>query len=185
MRVQKKKTNKKLIITIVALLLAISVGAIVYSLFIAPSKQTDDGATPKNSQVSDKASGDGEKAVDEDNSKPVTHESEKDIQQPYEGEDINNAPSLTGVVNYKTVVGETLVLRTTIHQLVPSGTCNLTMTNGQKTVTRSSQIMQNPSSSTCEGFDIPTAELSGGKWNIQITISSGDKTGTITDTVGL
>ena len=69
------------------------------------------------------------------------------------------------------------MIRTTINQSLSSGTCNLSISNGSKTVTRSGQITPNPSSSTCEGFDIPTSELGSGNWTITIKVTSGDRSG--------
>ena len=91
--------------------------------------------------------------------------------------------SLTGTINYSSVVeGETLVIRATINQRPSDGSCQLTLTNkatGQ-TVVKSANIIANPSSSTCNGFDIPVSQLESGSWNITIDLTSGNKNGQIT-----
>ena len=99
----------------------------------------------------------------------------------------SSSDRLTGSINYKSVIGSTLSIRATIDQSVTSGTCNLTLINqgSGKTVTKSATIITNPSSSTCNGFDIPTSELGSGNWNITIDLSSNDKNGKITDTVSI
>ena len=114
-----------------------------------------------------------------------SREAEKDIPPSYEGESVDNSQTLTGVISYKSVVDGSLVIRTTINQMLGSGTCSLTLSNGQKTVTRSSAIVQNPSSSTCEGFSVPTSELGSGAWNIKIEASSDNRTGTLSDNINI
>lgn len=101
----------------------------------------------------------------------------------YEGTNPNTTPSLTGFISYNSVVDGNLVVRLTIDQALTSGTCKLTLTKGGSSITKTSSIIANPSSSTCSGFDVPTSELSSGAWTIQIILTSADKTGTITGEV--
>lgn len=100
---------------------------------------------------------------------------------------MNNSPTLTGVLNYKAVVDDKLSIRVTIDQAVSSGVCNLTLTNQSsgKTVAKTAQTVQNPSSASCMGFDVPLAELGSGAWNIVIEITGDGKTGKITGDINL
>ena len=183
MRVQKKTSKKGLIITL-SVIIVLATGAGAYALLSQNSSSSESTASDDNQSNSvEDSSVSGESASADTNSSSTTHESEKDIQPSYEGENANNSVSLTGVINYKSVVDGNLLLRTTINQTLASGTCDLTLSNGQKTVTRSSGIVQNPSSSSCEGFNIPTSELGSGTWNIEIKLTGEDKTGTLTDSV--
>lgn len=92
---------------------------------------------------------------------------------------------ITGIINYKAVSGDSLVIRTTIDNRIETGTCILTLTNSsaRTTVTRTANIMPNPSTSTCEGFNIPLSEVGTGKWNIVITVKSNGIAGKIEDSV--
>lgn len=183
MRVQKKTSKKSLIITL-SVIIVLATGAGAYALLSQNSSSSESIASDDNQSNSvEDSSVSSESASTSTDSSSTTHESEKDIQPSYEGENANNSASLTGVINYKSVVGTNLSLRTTINQTLSSGTCQLTLSNGAKVVTRSSAISQNPSSSTCEGFDIPTSELSAGTWNIEVIITSGDRTGILKDSV--
>lgn len=119
---------------------------------------------------------------------PITNTDASTPDTKQSGTDQPNASSsLTGVINYKSVVGENLSIRITIYQLVNNGSCNLVLARNsdQKRVTKSAEIIQNPSSATCKGFEIPISELGAGKWTISVIITSGEKTGEIKDEVTL
>ena len=105
--------------------------------------------------------------------------------QPYESSDKTENPSLDGVINFKSVVNDMLTIRVTINQSISSGTCSLTLTRttDKKQVLKSAEIVQNPSSTTCKGFDVPISELGSGTWSIVIEIVDGDKTGNISGEV--
>lgn len=186
MRLNSNKSRKNLIITLsVIVVLAISGGA--YALMLQANNSSDTNTTKDNGDSTDNSSSSSDSSTDTDPSdtESTTADPDSKTQQTYEGENANTSTSLTGVISYKSVVDTNLVIRTTIDQMISSGTCSLTLSNGQKTVTRASDIMLNPSSSTCEGFDIPTSELGGGTWSIEIDISGGNKTGTLTGNVSL
>lgn len=89
--------------------------------------------------------------------------------------------SITGVINYQSVLNNQLAIRLTIDQSITSGTCALTLTHqaGSATVSRTAPIIINPSSSTCEGFDIPLSELRSGSWDILIKLTGDNKSGEI------
>lgn len=91
------------------------------------------------------------------------------------------SPSLDGVINFKSVADDMLTIRATINQSISAGTCSLTLTRNtdKKQVLKSAEIVQNPSSATCKGFDVPVSELGSGKWDIVIEVTSGNKTGKI------
>ena len=181
----RKKTNKKRLIILLSILAVVSVGATTYFLLSSGSKKSDTNQDQIAQQPSDASESQDEKSFGEpaDPNTPSSLEDEKDSTPAYEGEDVNNAELLSGVINYSAVVGDKLTIRTTINQTVSTGTCNLTLTNGSKTVTKTSGIMQNPSSASCEGFDVPVSELGSGNWSIPIAISSGGKSGNLKGSV--
>lgn len=99
-----------------------------------------------------------------------------------EGEDPNQLSEITGYVSNKTVNSQSqiLTIRVTINQfLSEAGTCSLILNNGNETFNDSASTANNPSSSTCQGFDIPLNKLSSGKWSIKIKVKAGDKAGEI------
>lgn len=103
--------------------------------------------------------------------------------------DTNEAqkPAISGVINYKSVSDGILSIRTTIDQKLDTGTCVLKLTRNSptKSFTKSANVIANPSSSTCKGFDIPTSELGAGSWKIVISVTSGEKKGEITGNVSI
>lgn len=94
---------------------------------------------------------------------------------------------LTGVINFASISEGNLIIRTTIKKLENSGECTLTLvseTSG-KTITKTADIIANPSSSSCRGFSIPESQLIPGKWTITIKLKSGNDTGSLQKTINL
>lgn len=182
----KKRSNKKIqIILSILAILFIAIACIVYVRYLNPTTDpiTQTQPSQKNPEQKQQEPVDTQQGTAMPIDTSVIPETQKNISPAYEGTDTNQSPSLTGSITYSSVSGSNLVIRTAIDQALGSGTCRLTLTNGARVVTRTSNIAPNPSSSTCEGFDIAIAELSGGKWNISIEISSGSKTGVLTGSV--
>ena len=75
--------------------------------------------------------------------------------------------------------GNKLTLRLTINQIIGAqGTCKLLMTNdngGQ--IEQVAQTISNPSSSSCQGFDVPLDGAAKGNWNVRVTVEADGKTG--------
>ena len=193
MRLLKKTTKKPIIITVLVLLALVVAGLIWY--YALADRDSGDSSTDNstNSQENSNDS-DKKKTVTKQSSeeKPeaakdqsVKHEKEKELPQLYEGDNVNSSPSLTGAITSKSVQGGNLAIRNTIDQLVGGGTCELTLTSGSKTVTKSAEIIQNPSSSSCAGFDVPVSELGSGQWDIKIKITSEGKETILSDKVNI
>lgn len=136
---------------------------------------------PKEKQASDTIK---QTPANTNQSEP-TREAEKDLPGQYEGPNPNESESLTGVITHKTATDGQLILRTLIHQTLSSGSCTLKLISPSKTVTETVPIISNPSSSTCEGFNIPLSKLASGSWQIEIKLNSGGKTGTLKGAIDL
>lgn len=116
--------------------------------------------------------------------------SEEDAPEPkvtqYEGGDPNQVGELTGSVSSKDISGGTLTIMTNVDQYL-NGTCHLEM-RGQRTGDTydiSSRLSADVSTSYCEPFKIPLSALMNDYYEIVITLSGNNKTGTITDGVEL
>ena len=179
MRIQQKKSPKKALL--IAGITVLILGGGVYAYYAARpsdnkrSAETANNDTPKINDETDK--------TDDKTTPTTTGEDGKETPKQYEGDNPNTDKSLTGIINYKSVADGNLTLRVTIDQSLTSGTCSLKLTSAGKTVTRSAPVVANPSSSTCEGFSVPVSELSSGQWAIEITVTSGSRTGTFKDKV--
>lgn len=116
---------------------------------------------------------------------PTNTENGKDTPKQYEGDLPNSKSSITGVINYKSVIDGVLQIRVTIDQSISSGTCTLKLSrvSSDMVVTRQANTVSNPSSSTCEGFSVPVSELGQGEWDISVNVEGDSKTGVIKDTV--
>ena len=73
-----------------------------------------------------------------------------------------------------------LQIRTGIGVVTSSGTCTLNLSQVGKVITRTSNVQALPSTSTCEGFDIPLSELPTGKWTIDLLFENDTLTGSVT-----
>lgn len=94
---------------------------------------------------------------------------------------------ITGVINFASATDDSLAIRTTINNSLTDGTCSLTLTRASdgKTVTKTANVVANPASATCAGFDIPTNQLGAGSWTISIEVDSGGQSGVITGSVSI
>lgn len=105
-----------------------------------------------------------------------------------EGGNPNSSATLTGAITYSDVSEGTLLIRTNIDQYLTSGTCDLKMVSTTipgVSYTATVGLVPSVSSSTCDGFDYPVAELRSGNYTITIDLKSGEKTGTLTGSVSL
>lgn len=189
MRINKKtnRPKKLLLLSSVVVVFLVIAGAIIWWQWSSNDVSQNSADSPKEQQKSQRDSGGDSSntpstpSTTENNN--IEREKEKEIPPQHEGPSPDASSSLTGSINYSAVAGNNLIIRTTINQTVNSGTCSLSLTSGSKNVTRSSNIAQNPSSATCEGFDIPVSELGTGTWNITININGDGKTGSLTGSV--
>lgn len=85
--------------------------------------------------------------------------------------DESSTPSSSSVemslVSSSTVSGN-LKIRVLIDG-IRSGTCTITLSSGSRSVIKTVPTQTSASSTTCQGFDIPTSELSPGKWAYTIS----------------
>lgn len=176
----KEPLPKKLLLVIAAVVLIVAAAG-TYAII-----RSGDNQDPTKQQAENTSQDDTENSDDSSkNDSNTSVEAEKHITTQYAGDSANSNSKLTGILNYKAVTDNNLVLRVTIDQTISSGTCALTLTDssGGRVVTRSAGIIQNPSSSTCEGFNVPVSELGSGTWKIEVGVNGDNKTGAITGEV--
>lgn len=179
----KQKTNytniKRRPILIVVLILLIA----VIALFVAKLLATKSSESNSNANQEETAQQADSQTANESDTKIYKPEDSKNFRQ-YEGPDPNSLEELTGNISYKGIIDNQLIIRVNIDQFT-SGNCDLILTAGDQTITRHTGIINNASTSTCNGFDIPASEISSGTWQIRIDLSSNDKKGTITGEISL
>lgn len=82
----------------------------------------------------------------------------------------------------------TLVVRTLINKVTTFGVCTLSMTNDRTAdrVSVNSRVQALPSSTTCQGFEVPLNSLSSSKtWNLKITFSDDSSQGEVSMEISL
>ena len=178
-RHNKKRTVIAWVTILVVLVVAIVVGMLIWNNVRQNNDTNEDTET---SEIEEKAAK-KEKEIGEDDEEEMkgadSEVDEKKVVQ-YDGEDPNKANDLSGVVTYAAVNGGTLTIRVNIDQYLTEGECKLTLSRDGATIYNSrANIIGVASTSSCEGFDVPTGGLGGGKTEIVINISAGERSGVI------
>lgn len=102
----------------------------------------------------------------------------------------NNTPSESTTV-HTTITSanandDLVQIRAIINGAISStGSCDLTLTNNNMVIAKTSATYALPASSTCQGFDINRSELSVGTWAISLTVTIDTETATATSEVVL
>lgn len=173
-------SGKKKVLVGAAFILIIIAGITVYYLSTSgnkkgPSVQSSDNTTKLNDVNLTPPTSDEVKAGNE--TKKST------VEQSSSTASTNGNQPFTTTITAANQNGNLLQIRVLIETLSTSGTCDLTLTQGSKSVTKSSDIQANASSSTCKGFDVAVSGLTSGVWNITIKVTIGSQISTTTGTV--
>lgn len=183
MKTQKSTTKKKQALGIIVLCVILLIGG--YLLYgyvtrsvwpfqtqettVEPSEETDGNSSSQTTNT--ETSAQPENTTDKT---PVQY----DTPETTPATNNSTAASLPIEINFNEVQNNNLVLRVTINKTLASGTCTLQLSKaGSTSVTQTAPIIANPSSSTCRGFNVPTANLASGIWNAKITAKSGELSG--------
>ena len=178
--VRNKRNNRILIGIIIFAFIALLVVTIAVIAISANDSRKSD-----NSQSTTTSDDGGDNSQSSSNSSSTSPDDDSD-------KETDNS-EITGSIDYRGLVGDTLRIQTTIDGSYSDGTCVLTL-NGpnEQSYTSTVRMMSiSSSSSTCNGFDInmdaveDDDELRSGKWTITIDLSSGGKTGQLTDEMSL
>ena len=177
-------------ILVIAVLLVAGIAAFIFALNRHQSDKASSTSEPTTQTEGNTDSPEKEKEPEEKQTEPSEPEKEpeeepEEITQnkapvKQEGEDPNTLSELTGVINYAAVNDDTLMIRVSIDQYLSSGTCFLELTaqNIDDSFSLSDNIAQSASTSSCT-YDIATSLLTGGKYDIKITLNSENKKGII------
>ncbi len=169
------------IITFFAIILIVA--AITFAIFFISRPQSNQ---PSSSSADSTVTSPDTSSRDEPN--PEDDHSWDNSPIQYEGEDVNDLPSLTGCVTYKNINQGILYVGTVIDQYLASGgSCTLVLrsSNGIDIYQDTVDAFADVSASACNTFSIPVTQLSAGTYQIEITLSGDNKNGIITDEVEL
>ena len=188
-RVSQKKARKNKIIvwSLFFLVLIILAGVIVYQILkdnnksskvpVLPEKTEKIESKIENTSVTNSETIKTEDGTPEDAAAGRTPKTP----EKYEGQDVNKLEKLTGAITYSAKAADKYRIRVNIDQFLKlPGTCMLSVVSADKVVyTDYVNIISNPSSGSCDGFDIPLTKLSPGEYNIKIEVNANQKTGII------
>ena len=206
MEIKKHDNKKKIIIAVVIVIVvaAIATGAWFFTKPDNNNNQKSNETTQDDKDQSDKDDKeDSDSDADADDSADQTDEQSDDqtadddptnggkTPPRYEGGTVQNSETLTGAINGISVAGDNLSIRVTINQYIsdPDGRCELTLTSPSgATYDYWSELVQNPQSTSCYGWDIPLSDFGGnvsGHWTVKVVVNGDGRTGTFTQEVDL
>jgi hypothetical protein len=183
-RKSNKKSSKKFIYIFFALVFATGVTFMTLSLFMPKKVKNEDnepvdtvvdGTERKEEKTVEKKITEKEKTKEETDTNP-----EKTPKQN-EATPKKAANKIDADIAINDVSDGTYTLQISIYDLINTGSCKLHMesANGDM-IDRTAKIVTiGPDSSSCDGFEIPTSEINPGKYNFTVTMTSGNKTGSV------
>lgn len=175
MKIENKK-NKKITL-ILCLMLVLCAAGLGLFIFL----NTAQNVPPKGS-ISDREIGDIDYSVprEDEATTPTTEQ-----QKPDESTTTTkpSAEPIRLIISAKNQTESTLQVRTLIQELLVDGSCRLTLTKDNISFEKVATLFTSASSSTCQGFDVPLTELSSGLWKMNIVVTSGERSGTISTEV--
>ncbi len=175
MKITQKKSKQTLVIALSAVLL-LAVASFVY---IVPMDGSFFGwqLSPSNTEK--------RKVNDVNLDKPTKDElktgndtKEETVKSDQENKKLNEENpnhTTTVTISAANVYENTVQIRALISGITSNASCTLKLSQGASTKTYSADIQNLANSSTCQGFNIPTAELTPGKWAFSITVASPNK----------
>lgn len=188
-RVSQKKSRKNKIIvwSLFFLILIILAGVIVYQILKDNNKSSKVPILPeKTEKIESKIENTGvtnSETIKTEDGTPEDAAAGRTPKTPekYEGQDVNQLEKLTGTITYSAKTTDKYRILVNIDQFLKlPGTCMLSVISAGKVVYNDYvNIISNPSSGSCEGFDIPLTKLSPGEYNIKIEVNANQKTGII------
>jgi len=154
---KRSKPNK--FRAVIVVLLVILTAFILYKLYQSGNNNSNEDISAPSAAETEQAS-----KVDSENKKAFIEKSEESQTEP--------TPT-TSQIDLSANQENSNVTITAKMQGISSGTCELAITNGSKSVNKSAEIIYQPEFSSCAGFSIQKSELGSGNWAINLT-AKGD-----------
>ncbi len=178
-KIKTKNPKTKILIPVVIFLILLTAAGVVLML---NKQQTNDQSpveesTTANINYSEPTEEQVEDGLDM-KKQTIDQDQQAKEQQPVEAGQpvVNNQFSTT--ITTAQVADNMLLVRNEISRLTTEGECILNLTNGSQKITKQASIGALARVSTCQGFNIPTSELSKGKWQLELVVKINDQTAT-------
>ena len=184
---KKARKNKVIVWSLFFLVLIILAGVIVYQILKDNKSRSKTPSLAESTQnienKIEKTNIPESKTINSEDGTPEDAAAGRTPKTPekYEGQDVNQLEKLTGTITYSAKAADKYRIRVNIDQFLKlPGTCKLTVLSASKVVyTDSVSVISNPSSGSCEGFDIPLSKLPSGTYDFKIEVNANQKTGII------
>ena len=185
-RKNKSKKSFKWLYWVVIFVLFIAAAVVVYLVWNTYFKKEDKKEPSREAETVQVIEQKTEEVKEEEVQESEEIEKVKEKVKQYEGEDPEELGELTGVVTYAGVSEGELVIRVNIDQFLAEGECELNLVqDGAVLYKTTASVAGMATTATCEGFNIPLAEVSAGEYGIAVKVTAGDKTGVIRGEVGV
>lgn len=189
MKINRGHPYRKKVIAISIIVIVLGLAGLAYAITASQKKSNE---SPNNTTDSSTDTTSREPNSEQDASIPPNPDKPEKTPAQYDAPTSNDSksdgtPDLNAVINYKKVTDGALSLRVTIDQRLNNGSCELIAIrqSDQKRVRKVADIIPNPSSSSCKGFDVPASELGAGTWSLKVVITSGGLKSTLTESVAI
>ena len=185
MRGRKRRNIYNYIVTLILLVAVVGGAFLVFKRTPVSEGEESVGQVLETEELKKKESKEkGEKKEEKVSEEKIDTGKEKVAQ--FDGADPNEREELTGVITYAEVDEKTLMVRVNIDQYLAEGTCKMELSkDGEVFYTETVGVTDSAATATCKGFNVATAGFPGGKVNIKILVTVGEKTGTIKGEVNL
>lgn len=174
---KKHEKNKKWVVWLLMLVLFAVAAGVVYLVWNACFGGKDEG---QDFGVTTEV--DGEEEPQGQGEEAGMIEKPKVVQ--YDGDDPNGSDGLSGVITYAGVTDDYLTIRVNIDQYLTDGECKLSVLSGDSLIHEEVvEIVSGPSSSSCNGFDVPVGIIGGGRFEVVVDFESDERRGAVREGV--
>jgi hypothetical protein len=183
MRINKKQNSKTKIVAIIAAA-CIAVGIVYLGIAFANKYPpfTKDSAIKIGDQTINLERSDAEKQKSQelsDNPDLKTENNQTDTPAAPTEKTDNGKQAVNVLLTSAGITNNTVRASGMVTNIVEEGgECTYTFTNGSSTVSKKSNTLTNPTSTTCEAVTFSPDELSSGTWKVVLNYNSTNATGT-------
>lgn len=167
MRIKQKKNQKRkwpYVVIGSTIIILLAAGTYLYVSSKTPTQDTPTTPTTISPTKGGEQNNSEGSPTQEDDTQKSPHNNES------ESDGIQNSSTL--ILNTEVSSGH-IKITTQITEIWSSGTCVVTLKNGDQTISKEAPIQALSSYSTCQGFNI---NLPNGTWSLDVTATSQEKT---------
>lgn len=184
MQLQTRKSHKKpFAIALSLLIVCVAVASMWYYLHTKNQQSESYTTKPATQEEKDAGSQSKQTTIDSGTKQQNSSDTSSNSDKQTDSQSTTTSPTAGVTISASAQNGSIYQLRFLIDTVVSRGTCQLTLTKGSATVTKQAALQSLAQSSTCQGFDISTSELSAGTWNVSMQLSGSSHTGSTSGTI--